>query len=666
MDPKELLLSGFQSEPAPRWNDANLAVLHRARYSHGAVVLPGQKVLVAGGYEEQNASALRSVEVHDHQHWDKKWPKLNQRRAEHATVMCNNSVVVLGGCNDDDGCLDSIEFLNLSAKSPKWKVLNAKLSNKIRGCTAICVGSYVYIIGGKTGVVGSCLDSVDILDTATSKVFKGPSLTTRRYGAAAAILGRTIYVVGGSDGSDKALDTIECLQLTGGGKASWQPCTFQLTAPRVYPAVTVVTHCVVVVGGRNENQGDLASVEVIDSKRNVVWKLSSLRQARYACAAVTLKNSRITVIGGNSSITGVFESMEELTLEILPIQTQITIVQREIKLCRGTPSLRSIFGRSKKKNRSKSSSLRALLKDLKLRADSQEDNDSWQSSDIDDDDELPVYDNGRIYAKKRLKDSGQAQVYKGIMEGNGGSKQTVAIKVFKRRSDWDDCKQELMTLLKMSGHENVMEILDFYEVPKPSFVMRFVAGGDLRDYLNNKGKMVGKQAIHVLNGIGQGLHHLHSNGIVHRDLKSLNILLERKGKTQTPVLIDLGLGKVMDKESAVDDEFQTVGCLGTSTHMAPEMASQGKWSSKTDMFAMGVIMWEVLTGEYPYRGMGWNQVLSFVVRKDGRPDNAGQMDKAKVSKANQEIIKSLWHKDPAVRPSAEEFLSRLEQSNGKT
>jgi serine/threonine protein kinase len=146
----------------------------------------------------------------------------------------------------------------------------------------------------------------------------------------------------------------------------------------------------------------------------------------------------------------------------------------------------------------------------------------------------------------------------------------------------------------------------------------------------------------------------------------LNILLERKGKTQTPVLIDLGLGKVMDKESAVDDEFQTVGCLGTSTHMAPEMASQGKWSSKTDMFAMGVIMWEILTGEYPYRGMGWNQVLSFVVRKDGRPDNAGQMDKAKVSKANQEIIKSLWHKDPAVRPSAEEFLSRLEQSNGKT
>lgn len=658
IDPKEILLSGFQSEPAPRWADTGLPLLHRKRYNHGAVVLTeGNRILVVGGYEEENTSTLRSVEVHENQKWNKKMPKLNQWRAEHATILCSNRVYVLGGCNNDGDCLDSIECLNLSQKSPKWQVLNVKLSGKKRGCTAVVVGSCIYIIGGKSQVIESCLDSVDVLDTATNKLFNGPSLVSRRYGSAAAVVGRTIYIVGGQDGSGKALNTVESLHLTGGKASSWQTCTFQLSTPRLYPAIAVVSHCLAIIGGKSDSQGELASVEVVDTKRHAVWNLSSLRQARYACTAVTLKNSRILVIGGYSSITGVFNSMEVLNLQTLPIQTQITVVEREIQQVRRASSLKSMFGGAKKKSKSKSSSLKNLLKDLKQRADSQDDDDLWQSSD-DDEDELPVYDNGRICAKKRLKDSGQAQVYKGIMQGKDGSKQTVAIKVFKCKTDWDDCKQELMTLLRMSGHPNVMEVLDFYETPKPSFVMRFVAGGDLRDYLDKKGKITGKHATHILHGIGKGLCHLHSNGIVHRDLKSMNILLEKKGKAQTPVLIDLGLGKAMDPDSATD-EFQTVGCLGTASWMAPEMASQGKWSPKTDMYALGVIMWEVLTGDYPYQGMGWNQVLGFVVRKNGRPDYAGQMDKAKVSKENRDIVESLWHKDPAKRPSAEDFLARI-------
>lgn len=93
--------------------------------------------------------------------------------------------------------------------------------------------------------------------------------------------------------------------------------------------------------------------------------------------------------------------------------------------------------------------------------------------------------------------------------------------------------------------------------------------------------------------------------------------------------------------------------------MAPEMASSGLWSTKTDMFALGIIMWEVLTGEYPYGGLGWNKVLRFVVQENGRPDTDGQMQKAKVSKSHQALVKSLWHKDPSRRPSAEEFVSRL-------
>jgi len=657
---KEALLSGFQNEPAPRWNDTNLSPIHRKRYHHGAVAVHG-KILIVGGHEEeeQSSSTLRSVEVYQQEKWNKKWPKLNHPRAEHATVVCRDRVYVLGGCNAEGTCLDSIECLNLATKSPQWIVSSVTLSSPKRGCTAVAAGSYLYVMGGKTDVVGSCLERVDVIDTVGRKLHKGPSLLARRFGCASAIVRNTIYVVGGQDCAGKSLDTIESLHV-GGGKASWQSCPFTLSTPRLYPAVTKVSQCLVVIGGKCDASKELACVEVVDTQRNVVWNMAPLRQARYACTAITLRNSRVVVIGGYSSITGVFSSMEVLNLVSLPIQTQIAVVERELEQVRRGSSLKSLLGGgSLKKSKSKSSSLKAFLQDLKERADSQDD-DNYDSSSLDGD-ELPVYDNGRIYAKRQLKDSGQAQVYKGVMEGRDGSKQTVAIKVFKRKSDWDDCKQELMTLLKISGHPNVMEVWDFYEVPMPAFVMRFVAGGDLRDYLDKKGKLTGKSATRVLRGIAEGLLHLHSNGIVHRDLKSLNVLLEKKGKSITPVVIDLGLGKAVDPGSDITGEFQTVGYMGTASWMAPEMAAKAKWSTKTDMFALGVIMWEVLTGLMPYPGMGFTEVLTYVVREGGRPDYAGQMDKAKVSKAHQDLVRNLWHKDPSTRPSAEEFLVLIDK-----
>lgn len=665
MDPKEALLSGFVSQPVPRWTTDDNARLHRKRYHHGSVSINNNRVLVVGGHEEDNEKGtLRSVEVYENDGWNKKWPKLNQHRAEHATVVCNNVLYIMGGCNDAGACLDSIEYLNLSSKTPKWKVLHVSLATARHGCTAVAVGRYIYIIGGKNAA-GDSLDSVQVFDTATYKIFSGPFLNTKRYGAASAIVGRTLYIVGGQGQDGKALDSIESLDLNG-EKMPWKTCPVKLSTPRVFPAVSIISHCIVVIGGGNDVQQELASVEVVDVKRSACWNLPPLRQARYACAAITLRNSRIVVIGGNNSITGVFDTMETLQLESLPIDTQITVVERELRhVRRSSSSLKNIFGSKKKRKQSKkqSSSLRNYLKDLKQRADSQDYNES--SFDYSEQDEpLPVYDCGRIYAKRRLKDSGQAQVYRGIMESkiNHSKKKkqqdtVVAIKVFKRTSDWDDCKVELMALLRAPNHPNVMDILDFYEVPKPAFVMKFVAGGDLRDYLDKKGRMKGKQAVQVLSGIGNGILHLHKNGIVHRDLKSLNILLERKGKTLTPVLIDLGLGKTIRNPT---DEMQTVGCLGTASWMAPEMASEGKWSTKTDMFALGVIMWEVLTGAYPFPSMGWNQVLAFVVRENGRPDtNTQAMKHAKVTKSQQALVESLWHQDPSRRPSAQEFLVQL-------
>mmetsp|Transcript_6558 Transcript_6558/g.11016 ORF Transcript_6558/g.11016 Transcript_6558/m.11016 type:complete len:742 (+) Transcript_6558:826-3051(+) len=271
------------------------------------------------------------------------------------------------------------------------------------------------------------------------------------------------------------------------------------------------------------------------------------------------------------------------------------------------------------------------------------------------DDSMPVYGDGMVTAHRLLKNSGQADVYSGIRKKNKGNEQRVAIKVYKQEQDWKDCKDEIITLLKISGHRNVMEVLDFYEKPKPCVVMRLVDGGDLRDYLDRNGGMEWKLANKVLSGIASGLHHLHEHRMVHRDLKLPNILLEMP--SLEPVLIDMGLGQTMNNESK--SLVDTDGMKGTVLWMAPEMISDNKWNTKTDIYALGIIMWEIMTGKVPYidQGLGIAQVLLAVVNKQTRPTIsavAGKMEPTMV-----QLMERAWHQDHSQRPTAAEFLMAI-------
>jgi Protein tyrosine and serine/threonine kinase len=126
--------------------------------------------------------------------------------------------------------------------------------------------------------------------------------------------------------------------------------------------------------------------------------------------------------------------------------------------------------------------------------------------------ELPQY--GDVVATRLLKKSGQANVYAGQKAGHVGE---VAIKVFRDASDWKDCKAELLAIVKIPEHPNLVAILDFFEVPLPCLVMNLIHGGDLRDYLNAHPEGVSGQAMRdIIHGIASGLAHLHKSKMVHR------------------------------------------------------------------------------------------------------------------------------------------------------
>lgn len=145
---------------------------------------------------------------------------------------------------------------------------------------------------------------------------------------------------------------------------------------------------------------------------------------------------------------------------------------------------------------------------------------------------------------RALTESGQAQVYAGEKMS---TKEKVAIKVFlgAGSSAGSTFRTELRMLLKMPEHPNVISVLDFFEYPRPALITTLIeGGGDMLQHIRERGRMDSSSAAVIAAELAEGVLHLHRNGIVHRDLKSANVLLRAKAESNrlTPVIIDLGLG----------------------------------------------------------------------------------------------------------------------------
>ena len=270
--------------------------------------------------------------------------------------------------------------------------------------------------------------------------------------------------------------------------------------------------------------------------------------------------------------------------------------------------------------------------------------------------QLPHYNNGKLYAiKKTVENSGQADVYEGVRVSSDNSRVEVALKIFRNEDDRDDCKVELISLFKASGHANVMEVLDFFEKPKPCMVMRLVRGGDLMDYLKKHGALKVDKDVHVLRGIAMGSEHVHSHGIVHRDMKSPNELLQLP--SMDPVLIDLGIGKLVGSATA-----RTIEIKGTSLWMAPEMMTDNLSGRKIDIYALGIIMWEIFSGQVTLNEFNFGNIAVFIIQvctENKRPSVDVVRRIAGVKPGHVALIQKCWGKDPDSRPTATEFLQVL-------
>ncbi|KAJ6298542.1 hypothetical protein OIU76_019657 [Salix suchowensis] len=180
-------------------------------------------------------------------------------------------------------------------------------------------------------------------------------------------------------------------------------------------------------------------------------------------------------------------------------------------------------------------------------------------------------------------------------------------------------------------------------------VVEYCPGGALKSYLikNRRRKLAFKVVIQLALDLARGLSYLHSKKIVHRDVKTENMLLD---KTRTVKLADFGVARL--EASNPNDMTGETGTLG---YMAPEVLNGSPYNRKCDVYSFGICLWEIYCCDMPYPDLSFSEVTSAVVRQNLRPEIPRCCPS---SLAN--VMKRCWDANPDRRPEMEVVVFMLE------
>jgi hypothetical protein len=251
---------------------------------------------------------------------------------------------------------------------------------------------------------------------------------------------------------------------------------------------------------------------------------------------------------------------------------------------------------------------------------------------------------GNYDVKERLGAGGMAVVYRAIQQPLG---REVALKALLPSLIEDQgfiqrFELEAKTLARLD-HPNILPIYDFGITPEVVFLtMPLVRGGTLRDILD-RGPLDGSTAWRYLREVGEGLQHAHDSGIIHRDLKPNNVLIHADGRA---LLADFGLARSAKQET----RLTTAGfALGTPGYMAPEQVLGHDLDHRVDIYAMGVMTFEMMTGRMPFE---YGTAVEIAVATVSAPiPSAATINPILPDELDQVLSRALA-KDPAQRPGS--------------
>jgi len=252
---------------------------------------------------------------------------------------------------------------------------------------------------------------------------------------------------------------------------------------------------------------------------------------------------------------------------------------------------------------------------------------------------------------EKLGEGGQGAVYKAIDSKLG---RPVVIKVLppeltQKEANLKRFEREAR-LASALDHPNICTIFDLNEINGINFiVMQYIEGRNVRDLVNGRPLQL-ESALSIAIQVADALAAAHASGIIHRDIKAGNVMVNELGHAK---VLDFGLAKLLDEDAARvsgihHTELTELGVpYGTATYAAPEQARGDRVDSRADIFSTGVLLYEMLTGNWPFRGKTAVDVRHAVLHAQPTPLNEARPGSFPVRL--QEILDKALTKDPRDR-----------------
>jgi serine/threonine protein kinase len=212
-------------------------------------------------------------------------------------------------------------------------------------------------------------------------------------------------------------------------------------------------------------------------------------------------------------------------------------------------------------------------------------------------------------------------------------------------------------------HPNATAVLDF-GIANDIFylVMEYLEGRSLRDKLRLEGPLSGKEAVRIMSQVCKAVDHAHKCNVIHRDLKPDNIFLQDKGDEEIVKVLDFGIAKFTFGGSSTVVGSTTEMFIGTPHYMSPEQCQADPLDPTSDIYSLGVILFEMLTGKLPFKG---NSLLSIAIKHlNETPPSLREFRPDLPKEAEAVIMKALMKDSKKRHQSAQELAEDLEQSMG--
>jgi eukaryotic-like serine/threonine-protein kinase len=263
---------------------------------------------------------------------------------------------------------------------------------------------------------------------------------------------------------------------------------------------------------------------------------------------------------------------------------------------------------------------------------------------------------GRYQVESELGRGGMATVFKGTDTVLG---RPVAVKVLSPQYAGDAnfvtrFRREAQSAARLN-HPNLVSVYDTGTDDGVHFiVMEYVDAKTLADYLAGGGRIMPERAIEIAQAVCDALSVAHAHGIIHRDIKPANIMITSKGDVK---VTDFGIARVI---SAADTLAQTAAVLGTASYLSPEQAQSQSMDQRSDIYSLGVVLYEMVTGRPPFSGDSPVMVASKHVLEQPTPPATLNSD---VSPALEAVIMKAMSKNPDNRyQDADEMRADLERA----